>query len=166
MNNDYDHQNEQQNQQNQQEQQKQQYGYQYGAQGYPPHGQGPYGQGPYGQGPYNQNPYGQNPYGYYGQNPYGYPPIYQQPVSDSNAKNCHMMGLLSIVCLFVMQILSIVFGALALNYAKKSKMEMGYECADAKNGRLMGMIGLIIGSILTGLVVLAYLILFISLLLI
>ena len=140
MNNDYNNHTEQSN-----EQPNNQSGYQYGNPG---------------QNSYGQNPYGQNPYG---QPPYSYP---SQPIASNNAKNCFTMGLLSIVCIFVMQILSIIFGALALNYAKKSKIEMGYECPDAKNGRLMGLIGLIIGSILTGLVVLAYLILFISLLLI
>ena len=140
MNNDYNNHTEQSS-----EQPNNQSGYQYGNPG---------------QNSYGQNPYGQNPYG---QPPYSHP---SQPIASNNAKNCFTMGLLSIVCIFVMQILSIIFGALALNYAKKSKIEMGYECPDAKNGRLMGLIGLIIGSILTGLVVLAYLILFISLLLI
>ena len=143
MNNDHNTPNEHQNQQNTQ------YGYQYGNAGQP--GQNPY--GAYGQGnPYGQNPYGQNPYGQYpyGQYPYGYP---QQPVTNNNAKNCFTMGLLSVVFIFLMQILSIVFGALALNYAKKAQNEMGYECPDVKNGRLMGLIGLIVGSIITGIVI-------------
>ena len=156
MNDNYNNQNEQQDQQAQQNQQKQQYGYQYGTRGYYPYGQNPYGQQPY-------TPYGQN----YGQSPYGFPPVYQpvDPVHDSYGRNCHTMGLLSIVCIFTMLILSVIFGALALNYAKKSRLLLGYETPEVKSGRIMGMVGLIAGCAIIGIVVLFYLIVFITLLL-
>ena len=111
---------------------------------------------PYGH-QYN-NPYG-NPYGNQ-YNPYGdyRPPIYFQSGPDSNARSCHTMGLLSVVFIFISHILSIVFGIIALNYAKKSVNALGYECPEMKSGRTMGKVGLIVGSILTGLSVLIYLI--------
>lgn len=173
MNQDYnnggsDQQNEQ-NQQNQNGYGQQSYGNPYGTQGNQygnPYGtQGnPYGN-PYGaQGnPYGTqgNPYG-NPYGAQG-NPYGYrPPIHFQMGPDDNARSCHTMGLLAVIFLFFSQILSIIFGAIALNYAKKSFNALGYECPEMKSGRTMGKVGLIVGSILTGLVVLFYIIVVIA----
>ena len=174
MNQDYNNgQSDQQNRENQQNQNgygQQGYGDPYGTQGNPygnPYGtQGnpygnPYGtQGnPYGN-PYGAqgNPYG-NPYGTQG-NPYGSyrPPIYFQAGPDDNARSCHTMGLLAVVFLFFSQILSIIFGAIALNYAKKSFNALGYECPEMRSGRTMGKVGLIIGSILTGLVIFFYII--------
>lgn len=177
MNQDYNNgQSDQQNQQNQQNQNgygQQGYGNPYGQQGNPygqqgygnPYGQQgtPYGQqgygNPYGQqgNPYN-NPYGQqgNPYG----NPYGgyRPPVYFQTAPDDNARTCHTMGLLAVIFIFVAWFFSIIFGAIALSYAKKSFNALGYECTEMKNGRTMGKIGLIVGSVLTGLFVFIYLI--------
>ena len=121
-------------------------------------GQYGYGQQSYGN-PYG-NPYGTqgNPYGSPYGNPYdGYrPPIHFQVGPDDNARSCHTMGLLAVVFLFVSQILSIVFGVIALNYAKKSVRALGYECPEMKSGRTMGKVGLIGGIILTGLTILFY----------
>ena len=107
----------------------------------------------------SNNPYG-NPYGNPYNNPYGdyRPPIYFQSGPDSNARSCHTMGLLSVVFIFISHILSIIFGIIALNYAKKSFNTLGYECPEMKSGRTMGKVGLIIGSILTGLSILIYMI--------
>ena len=125
---------------------------------------------PYGN-PYGTqgNPYGAqgNPYGTQG-NPYGapyngFPPIFYQAGPDDNARSCHTMGLLSVIFLFISQILSIIFGALALSYAKKSYRALGYECPEMKSGRTMGKVGLIIGSILTGFMLLIYIVGFIIL---
>ena len=163
MNQDYNN-----GQQGSREQENQQNGYGqqgYGQQGY---GQQGYGQQGYGN-PYGTqgNPYG-NPYGAQG-DPYGAyrPPIYFQAGPDDNARSCHTMGLLSVIFLFFSQILSIIFGAIALNYAKKSFQALGYECPEMKSGRTMGKVGLIVGSILTGLslvIVLIYIIVVIALL--
>ena len=78
------------------------------------------------------------------------------------------MGLLSVIFIFLAfilsfatWILSIIFGAISLSYAKKSFNALGYECTEMKNGRTMGKIGLIVGSVLMGVVVLIFLIAFI-----
>ena len=140
---------------------QQQYSNHYGTQG------NPYGNS---YGP-QDNPYG-NPYGTQGNpygnqyNPYGdyRPPIYFQAGPDNDARSCHTMGLLSVIFIFVSHILSIIFGAIALNYAKKSFHTLGYECPEMKSGRTMGKVGLIVGSILTGLTILIYFVVLIALL--
>ena len=122
----------------------------------------PYGNNPYGGNPYN-SPYGGNPYN----NPYGQvPPIYQQPFAgpDTNAKNAHTMGLLSVILLFFIPLLSIIFGALAMSYAKKSAAAVGYECSEAQSGRKMGMVGLIVSIVFMVLAFFIYLIYFVLLL--
>ena len=65
--------------------------------------------------------------------------------------------------LFICQLLSVIFGALALHNAKKSRIALGTECTEARNGRIFGMIGLIIGSIQIGLIVLGVIVLIVAL---
>ena len=65
--------------------------------------------------------------------------------NDSCGKTAQTFGIVSLVCIFFCQILAIVFGALAMSNAKKSVLLRGYECPEAKSGRVMGLIGLIAG---------------------
>ena len=95
---------------------------------------------PNGQGPNQSWQYGNQ----YNPNGYGhYPPIYDQP--DSAAKNAQIFGIVSLIGLFFCQILSILFGAMAMSNAKKSAITLGRECSEAKTGRICGLVGLILG---------------------
>ena len=91
------------------------------------------------------NPHG-NPYANGGQfhpDSFFYPP--QQ--TDASGKTAQTFGIIALIGLLFCQILSIVFGALALSNAKRSVMTVGYECPEAKGGRVMGLIGLILGIV-------------------
>ncbi|MBQ9098362.1 MAG: hypothetical protein IJY50_02935 [Clostridia bacterium] len=84
------------------------------------------------------NGYGQGP-----QSPFYQPP---RPVDD-HAKNAQVFGIVAVIGLFVFQVLSIVFGAMAMSQAKQSRKALGYECSEAHTGRICGTVGLIIGII-------------------
>ncbi|MBR6726786.1 MAG: hypothetical protein IKM08_01205 [Clostridia bacterium] len=103
--------------------------------------------------------YNQNQQGYYqGQNPndpyapppvdpFGYPPPPTNPYmaeAAGKAATAKTYGIIALVGLFVMTILTIIFGILAITTANQSKRLIGYELPDAKSGRTMGTVSLII----------------------
>lgn len=83
----------------------------------------------------------------------------QPPYIDQYASSSQTFGIIALVGLFFCQILSIIFGAIAMSRAKKSEQALGYECSEAKTGRICGLIGLIFGIIAVVITVL-YLIFF------
>lgn len=110
----------------------------------------------------NQQQYGQqqyyNGYGYYG-DPYHQSGAYYPPQNGpyygnyvdpriqearTKATNAQTYGIIALIGLFTVGILSIIFGILSINSAKKSRMMLGYELPEAKIGRILGMISLIV----------------------
>lgn len=118
-----------------------------------------YGTGAYYGAPGNNGVYppGYIPYGTQG-NPYGtpgYPPGgYYPPVADTDGKNAQTFGIIALVGLFVCQLVSVIFGILAMVSAKKSRLSTGYVCSEAKVGRICGLIGLILGGIQVAMILL------------
>ena len=66
---------------------------------------------------------------------------------DAKGSSSQVFGILSLVALCFCQLLSIVFGAIAIAQSKTSRKALSYECSEAKTGRICGLIGLIIGAI-------------------
>lgn len=116
-----------------------------------PYTQNPYGQSPYGQNPYGQNPYGQNPYAQDGQNPYNpYGQFPYVPPQDSKGNTAQTLGIIALISIMFCQLLSIILGAIAMANAKQSAMMLQYESSPAKNGRVCGLVAVIIGALSTG----------------
>lgn len=118
--------------------------------------------GPNGQNPNQGWQYGNqyNPNGYPPNNGYGfYPPIQNQP--DNAAKNAQTFGIVALIGLFFCQLLSIIFGAMAMSNAKKSAIALGHECSEARTGRICGLVGLILGIGSIVLAVFGYILFFI-----
>ena len=150
MNNDYN---------NNQEQQPQHSGEQYGGQPYqqpynqqyqqpyqqPYNQQQPY-QQPYNQQPYNQQQQYQQPYYQqqpfqqpYGQQPYGQP--YRHP-GESAATGSLVCGIISLF------IFGFILGIIAVSQASNAK-RMGYTGGKATAGMVLGIIGIIGGSLMS-----------------
>ena len=120
-----------------------------------PYGQNPYAQSPYGQSSYTQNPYGQpgdaqNPYAQnpYAQSPYGQFPY--TPPQDPKGNTAQTLGIIALISIMFCQLLSIVLGAIAMSQAKQSLTMLQYESSPAKNGRVCGLIAVIIGALSVG----------------
>ena len=83
-------------------------------------------------------------------NNYSYDPNYAPaPTSDSNASTSMILGIIALVANFVGVggLIPIILGALAMSFSKKSVEALGFECSNAKTGRICGMIGLIISIV-------------------
>ena len=144
MNN--DHNNDRQNENNNQDQY-----YNPNGQYYNPNGQYYNPNGQY----YNPNNGGQfNPDSFF--NPY--------QNNDTCGKTAQTFGIISLIGILFCQILAIIFGALAMSNAKKSVAMRGYECPEAKSGRIMGLIGLIAGIGQMALTFLVYVLIFLGVL--
>ncbi len=119
---------------------------------------------------YNPNGQYYNPNGQYyhpGGNPGQFHPdsfFYPPQQTDACGKTAQTFGIIALVSLLFCQILSIIFGALAMSNAKKSVAALGFECSEAKNGRVMGLVGLIVGIVQIAAVVLVYILVFLGLL--
>ena len=101
--------------------------------------------------------YQQNPY--YGQQGFGYDAYDPRMIeARSKASNAQTFGIIALIGLFVGTILSIIFGILAMSSAKKSTQLLGYELPEAKTGRVMGLVSLILA--LVGVVLAIFAILF------
>ena len=107
---------------------------------------GPY-YGGYQQGGYQQGNYQQG--GFFG-NPFDPRMVDAQ----SKARSAQTFGIVALVGLFTLQILSIIFGILAMQSAKKSRMLLGYELPEAKTGRILGLVSLIISIVSIALTIL------------
>jgi ABC-type phosphate/phosphonate transport system permease subunit len=146
MNNDQNNQNETRNEQGNANQNGDQY-YNPNGQYYNPNGQYYNPNGQY----YNPNNGGQfNPDSFF--NPY--------QRQDSCGKTAQTFGIVALVGILFCWPLAIIFGALAMSNAKRSAAALRYECPEAKTGRIMGLIGLILGIAQAAIVVLAYILLF------
>ena len=83
-------------------------------------------------------------------NNYSYDPNYAPaPTSDSNASTSMIMGIIALVANFVGLggLIPIILGVLAMSFSKKSVEALGFECSNAKTGRICGLIGLIISIV-------------------
>lgn len=111
----------------------------------------PYGQNPYGQNPYQQNPYQQNPYQ---QNPMGM----QQNVPNSTA--ILVLGIISIAMCWCYGIVGLGCGIAGLVMAGKSMREYNANpsafTTSSFNNAKAGRICAIIGTILSGLTILYF----------
>lgn len=125
----------------------------------PPPPPPPGGGNPYGQNPYGNNPYGQNPP--YGGNPYGQNPMGMQRELP-NATAILVLGIVSIVMCWCYGIIGLGCGIAALVMGNKAMREYnqnpaGYTTSSFNNAKA-GRICAIIGTILSGISILYFII--------
>ena len=117
----------------------------------PQYGQPQYGQPQYGQPQYAQPQYGQPQYGNVGM---------EDTKERSLSKQILIFGILGIsfACTYYLSFLGIIFGAIALSKAK-AYGNAGYALTGrAKTGRILGMVGLILGIVLVAILVIVIII--------
>ncbi len=74
---------------------------------------------------------------------------YMQPTTiNQHAASAQTLGVIALILsFFVCPLVGLILGVMAMNRAKKSTAELGFECAEAKTGRICGLIGVIISSL-------------------
>lgn len=109
-----------------------------------------------------ENNYQSNPnYNAYFENtvtPYGSP----APTTDRSSTLCFAFGIVSLCMIVGNQFIGLIFGILSLVFHKKVK-KTGMLDRNAKEGRIMGLIGTIINGIIAGLYLLYFAFIFLTL---
>ena len=85
--------------------------------------------------------YGQQPYGQYGA------PQYGTPAGDGRAKTALILGIVGLVLSFLIPIIGLILGVIAIVMAGKAVKE-GYVGGQAKIGRILGIVAIIIAVIM------------------